>query len=67
MLAAFNGIFSEMFNGLRKIVGGGTSTRGGSPSADECKTPGGVTPLIRSAKKRKAETPAPVAFSAKRK
>jgi hypothetical protein len=53
-----------MFNGLRKMVGGGT--KGGS-SDDDCRTPGGITPLIKSAKKRKAETPALAAFSAKRK
>jgi hypothetical protein len=53
-----------MFNGLRKMVGGGT--KGGS-SDDDCRTPGGITPLIKSAKKRKAETPALPAFSAKRK
>lgn len=53
-----------MFNGLIKMVGGGTKS---GPSDDDCRTPGGINPLIKSAKKRKAETPALPAFSAKRK
>lgn len=56
-----------MFNGLIKMVGGGTKVGSSEDVGIDCKTPGGFTPLIKSAKKRKAETPAPAAFSAKRK
>ncbi|XP_059483231.1 uncharacterized protein LOC132201240 isoform X2 [Neocloeon triangulifer] len=59
-----SGSLTRMFNGFRKMVGG--NTRSSSPT-DELQTPCKIlqTPVIKSAKKRKADTPVAVGMSAK--
>ncbi|XP_065346400.1 uncharacterized protein LOC135943673 [Cloeon dipterum] len=61
-----SGSLTKMFNGIRKIVGGG-GARPPSPTETETPCKAVHTPVIKSTKKRKADTPAPVAMSAKMK